>query len=212
MNVGIFGTGNLAIALGRAWATAGADIWITGRDSARAGAVAAKIGGPTRAIDPAEIATAVDALVLAVSWEGLEDALALLGGPDGSLAGKTVIDPTNPVDFETGRLALPSGSAAELIAGSAPGAQVVKALHLFAGTSWPYVGPAESRPVVAICGDDRAALELTASLVDRLGAETAILGGIDAARQLEDAAGFVMRVVVAGQNPRRAVPDVEPSA
>jgi hypothetical protein len=34
---------------------------------------------------------------------------------------------------------------------------------------------------------------------------------LTAARQAEEAAGFVMRVVAAGANPRFAVPDVDPA-
>ncbi len=47
-------------------------------------------------------------------------------------------------------------------------------------------------------------------LIDALGARTAVLGGLTAARQAEEAAGFVMRVVAAGANLRFAVPDVDP--
>lgn len=38
-----------------------------------------------------------------------------------------------------------------------------------------------------------------------------MIGGLDSARQLEEAAGFVMRVVATGHNPRLAVPDVDPA-
>ncbi|WP_439681205.1 NAD(P)-binding domain-containing protein [Embleya sp. MST-111070] len=54
------------------------------------------------------------------------------------------------------------------------------------------------------------ALDRTASLIRDLGANTAVLGGLATARQAEEAAGFVMRVVAAGANPRLAVPDVDP--
>jgi hypothetical protein len=38
-----------------------------------------------------------------------------------------------------------------------------------------------------------------------------VVGGLSSARQLEEAAGFLMRVVAAGYNPRLAVPDVDPA-
>ncbi|MFV2178403.1 hypothetical protein ACFHW2_08625 [Actinomadura sp. LOL_016] len=38
-----------------------------------------------------------------------------------------------------------------------------------------------------------------------------MVAGLAGARQLEEAAGFVMRVVAAGHNPRLAVPDVDPA-
>jgi hypothetical protein len=144
------------------------------------------------------------------AWDGLEEALRLVGAPGGMLGGKTVIDCTNPVDFTTGRLLPESGSAPERVAGLAAGAHVVKALHLFAGASWPYAGRAEASPVVAICGDDAAAVDQAASMIKDLGARVAVLGGL-AARQVEEVAGFVMRVVAAGANPRFAVPDVDPA-
>jgi hypothetical protein len=123
----------------------------------------------------------------------------------------TVIDCTNPVDDATGDLRLASGSAAELVARLAPGAHVVKALHLFAGASWPFAGPRHSAPVVAVCGDETSALERAASLIRDLGGQTAVVGPLTGARQLEEAAGFVMKVVASGSNPRLAVPDVDPA-
>ncbi len=210
MNVGILGTGNLAVTLGRAWASAGHSLVVTGRNPPHASEAAARIGDAASAVDPGDFAGRADVVVIAVSWEGLETAVSLVGGT--SFAGKTVIDCTNAVDYATGELKPASGSAAELVARSAPGASVVKALHLFAGASWPYVGPKETAPVVAICGDTPSALDLAATLIGDLGGQTAVVAGLAGARQLEEAAGFVMRVVAAGHNPRLAVPDVDPGA
>jgi hypothetical protein len=39
-----------------------------------------------------------------------------------------------------------TGSAAELVAHIATGAHVVKALHLFAGASWPFMGEPAASP------------------------------------------------------------------
>ncbi|MEV8630916.1 NAD(P)-binding domain-containing protein [Streptosporangium sp. NPDC051023] len=212
MNLGILGTGNLAVTLGRAWATAGHSVAVTGRNALRAGEAAAQIGHAAQAVDPADFATQVDVVVVAVSWEGLETALSLVGGPQGSLADKTVLDCTNPLDYQTGQLKPATGSAAQLVAGAATGAHVVKALHLFSGASWPYAGPRATAPVVAICGDEPRALDDAAALIRDLGGQSAVVGGLDSSRQLEEAAGFVIRVVAAGHNPRLAVPDVDPAA
>lgn len=212
MDVGIVGTGNLALTLGRSWAGAGHSLSVTGRNPQHAKETADQIDRSAEAVDPAHFATRVDVVVVAVAWEGLEAALTLVGGPTGSLAGKTVIDCSNPVDYTTGEVKPASGSAAELVARTARGAHVVKALHLFAGASWPYVGPRDEAPVVAICGDEPGALDRAATLIRDLGAQTAVVGGLASARQLEEAAGFVMRVVAAGHNPRLAVPNVDPAS
>jgi 8-hydroxy-5-deazaflavin:NADPH oxidoreductase len=211
VNVGILGTGNLAITLGRAWAAVGHTIVVTGRNPRNARRAAGEIGDAAEAVAPADFATRVDVVVIAIAWEGLDGALSLVGAVDGSLNGITVIDCTNALDYATGQLKPTLGSAAELVARAARGAHVVKALHLFAGASWPYSGSQDSAPVVAICGDQRDALERTRALIADLGARTAVVGGLTSARQLEEAAGFVMRVVAAGSNPRLAVPDVDPA-
>jgi predicted dinucleotide-binding enzyme len=211
MTIGLLGTGDLAVTLGRAWASAGHALAVTGRDPDHARAAVERIGPSASAIDPGDLAGVVDVVVVAVAWAGVEHALELVGGPTGALAGTTVVDCTNPVDFATGRVLPGAGSAAELVARVAAGAHVVKALHLFAGASWPYTGDPEAAPVVAVCGDDPEALRRVAALVGDLGARTAVLGGLDAARQAEEAAGFVVRLVAAGVNPRLAVPDVDPT-
>ncbi|MET7636279.1 hypothetical protein ACWCW2_42880 [Streptomyces sp. NPDC001773] len=64
---------------------------------------------------------------------------------------------------------------------------------------------------MAICGSERSALDLATALIGDLGGQTAVIGGLDSARQLEEAAGFVMKVVASGHNPRLAVPDVDPA-
>ncbi|WP_454792320.1 NADPH-dependent F420 reductase [Mycolicibacterium lutetiense] len=210
MKIGLLGTGNLAVTLGRAWAGAGHSVVVTGRNPAHVQTAAQQIGSAAAPINPSEFADNVDVVVVAIPWDGLEHALTLVGGPSGALTGKAVIDCTNPVDFTTGRLIPAIGSAAERVASLAIGAGVVKALHLFAGASWPFTGSPATAPVVAICGDDPDALHRAETLIADLGARPAIVGGIDAARQAEEAAGFVMRVVAAGANPRLAIPHVDP--
>ena len=212
MHIGFLGTGNMAVTLGQAWASAGHSIAVTGRDPQHAKKAADQIGHATVAVDPSDFADRVDVVVVAVAWEGLETSLSLVGGRQGSLAGKVVIDCTNPVDYVTGDLKPASGSAAEVAARSARGANVVKALHMFAGASWPHVGRREDSPVVAICGDEPRALDAVSDLIRDLGGRAAQVGGLGSARQLEEAAGFVMRVVASGHNPKFAVPDVDPES
>jgi 8-hydroxy-5-deazaflavin:NADPH oxidoreductase len=210
MKIGFLGNGNLAVSLGKVWAAAGHEIYVAGRSSDNSAKAAAEFGGTS--VQPAGLAAVAEVIVVAVAWEGLAPALSSAGAPAGDLAGKTVIDCTNAIDFGSGKLKLETGSAAELVASLAPGANVVKALHLFAGTSWPgrtqESGTEAERSVVAICGDDAGALAVTSGLIGDLGGTAAVVGGLSSARQLEEAAGFVMRVVAAGFNPRAAVPDV----
>ena len=196
LRIGILGTGTFATALAEAWSRAGHAITVAGRSLAKAQAVG------HAALSPAELAAASDVVLLAISYEGLDEALALTGA---SLRGKPLIDATNAVDFTTGRHKAPTGSAAEHVA-ALTGAHVVKGLNLFAGESW--LTASGTPRTVALCGDDPAALALTERLIADLGATPARLGGLDHARQLEDVAGFVMRLVATGHDPATAVPSV----
>jgi predicted dinucleotide-binding enzyme len=209
MRIGILGTGNMASALAQAWSRAGHSILVGGRAIERSNAIAEQLGDTVEATSTADAVSRSDAVFIAVAWEGIDDILALAGGPDGALAGKTIVDCTNPVDYASGMLKPPTGSAAERIGELAAGGHVVKALHLFAGTSWLSPPPPE-QPVrtVAICGDDPAALDTASTLIRDLGATPAVIGGLDHARQLEDVAAFVIALVAAGANPTTAVPYV----
>jgi hypothetical protein len=208
MVIGILGTGAMASALAEAWTRAGHTVLVGGRSSEKARAVAERLGG-VEAAAPSAVVERGEVIVVAVAWEGIDSILALAGGSDGAFEDKTVIDCTNAVDYASGKLKPRSGSAAQHVAEVAEGARVVKALHLFAGTSW--LSGAESQPqrTVAMCGDDRQALEVASGLIRDLGGVPAVIGGLDHARQLEDVAGFVMQLVAAGRNPVTAVPYVE---
>lgn len=154
-----------------------------------------------------EVAVDADAVLLSVHWKGIADILTAAGAPAGSLAGKPLIDPTNAIEHGAGVLLTEPGRAiAEHVAELAPGAHVVKALHLFPSTRW--TTPGSSPVTVAMCGDDPRALEIVGSLVRDLGAVPAVLGGLDRARQVEEVAGFVIALVTAGVDPQRAIPAV----
>jgi predicted dinucleotide-binding enzyme len=203
MRIGILGTGTLAVALGTRWVRAGHEVLVGGRSPDKAAAAAARMG-EARAVTPPEAVAERDAVLLAVSWQGVPDALRTAGAAGGSLAGTPLIDPTNAVAHGVGELLTPDGrSAAEHVAGWAPGARVVKAFHLFPADQWD-----EGRaPVtVALAGDHEDALRITADLVRDAGARPAVLGGLRRARQLEEVAGFVIGLAFSGIDPGSAVP------
>ncbi|MER5864214.1 NAD(P)-binding domain-containing protein [Kitasatospora sp. NPDC002040] len=210
MRIGILGTGTLAAALGEGWSHAGHEVAIGGRSRARAAELAARLGRGVLAVAPREAVTGRDAVLLAVAWDGVEEMLALAGGPEGLLAGTPLIDPTNAVAHGVGVLLTgPGESMARRIAGFAPGAQVVKAFHLFPAAQW--TAAAGGRPAgvtVAVCGDDPAALGVVGTLVRDLGGTPAVLGTLDRARQLEEVAGYVIGLAFAGFDPNAAVPRV----
>lgn len=153
-----------------------------------------------------EAANGKDAVLLAVPWAAVEDALKNMGAGDGSLRGTALIDPVNAVDHGVGVVQVDGGgSAARRIASLAPGAHVVKAFHLFPSAVWE-APPEMAPPVVAMCGDDPGALDTVGSLVRDAGGVPAVLGPLSRARQLEEVAGFAAALHLSGVDPAAAVP------
>ncbi|MEU6544956.1 NAD(P)-binding domain-containing protein [Streptomyces sp. NPDC046859] len=213
MRIGILGTGMLATALATGWARAGHEVAVAGRSRAKAERVARQTGDAVEAVAPREAVGGRDAVLLAVTWGGIEDMLRLAGAPEGALDGTPLIDPTNAVAHGVGALLVgPGESAAGRIARLAPGARVVKAFHLFPPDRWAASPASAKAPVtVAMCGDDPAALKTVGDLVRDVGGIPATLGTLDRVRQLEEVAGFVIGLAFAGVDPNSAVP-VVPSA
>lgn len=213
MRIGILGTGTLAAALGEGWSRAGHEVAIGGRSQVKAEKLAERLGHGVLAVAPREAVIGRDAVLLAVSWDGVEDMLGLVGASDGVLEGTPLIDPTNAVAHGVGVLLTEHGeSMARRIAGLAPGAHVVKAFHLFPADQWTSSpGGGQSSVTVAMCGDDSAALHVVGELVRDVGGTPAILGALDRVRQLEEVAGFVIGLAFAGFDPNSAVPRVPSS-
>ncbi|MEU9187929.1 NAD(P)-binding domain-containing protein [Streptomyces sp. NPDC048484] len=214
MRIGILGTGTLAAALGEGWTRAGHEVAVAGRSQVKAEKLAERLGHGVLAVTPRAAVVGRDAVLLAVSWDGVADMLELAGASDGVLAGTPLIDPTNAVAHGVGDLLTERGeSMAMRIAGLAPGAHVVKAFHLFPAGLW--TSPADeggSRATVAMCGDDPAALGVVGELVRDVGGAPATLGTLDRVRQLEEVAGFVIGLAFAGFDPNSAIPRVSAAA
>jgi 8-hydroxy-5-deazaflavin:NADPH oxidoreductase len=138
-----------------------------------------------------------DVVVLAVYYGAVADVLAERGE---QLAGKVVVDITNPVDVETfDSLVVPAdGSAAVEIAATLPRSRVVKAFNTnFAATLAS--GTAGGRPTtVLIAGDDADAKSLLAGIVTAGGLRAIDAGSLRRARELE-ALGFLQITLAAGE-------------
>ena len=119
MNVTIIGTGNMARGIGTRLIAGGHDVTVLGKETEAAEAVVRDIDGKGRAEagrsgDP----ISGDVVVLAVYYPDARKAVEQYGD---ALAGKVVIDITNPVNESfDGLVTPPDGSAAQELARSAP--------------------------------------------------------------------------------------------
>jgi predicted dinucleotide-binding enzyme len=138
-----------------------------------------------------------DIVILAVPYPAL-GAIAAKYGPQ--LAGKVVVDISNPLNFETfDSLTVPAeSSAAAELAEALPSSKVLKAFNTtFAATlGAKTVGPVKT--TVLIAGDDADAKAALASAISAGGVDAVDAGALSRARELE-AIGFLQLTLAVGE-------------
>jgi 8-hydroxy-5-deazaflavin:NADPH oxidoreductase len=184
VKVTIIGAGNMGRGIGTRVVAGGHEVEIVDRDSAEAQRLAEELGGSATVLE-AGAAFGGEVVVFALYYPGIKDAVAQYRE---QLAGKVVVDITNPVDTETwDRLATESGtSSAEEVAQLVPdGTSVVKAFNTtFAGTL--VEGEVAGQQLdVFLAGDDAAAKEKLAQLIRDGGLRPIDAGPLHRAQQLE---------------------------
>jgi NADPH-dependent F420 reductase len=171
----------------------------TGNMGQAIASVAAKGGHDVQQLGEGDRDTRVtgEVVVLAVPYPAVADVITERGD---QLAGKVVVDITNPLNFETfDSLVVPAdGSAAAEIAAALPESRVLKAFNTtFAGTlAAGTVGPLTT--TVLIAGDDSDAKSTLARIVTSGGLEAIDAGSLKRARELE-AIGFLQLTLAANE-------------
>lgn len=184
MKIGIIGAGNVGGGLAGAAITAGHDVVLSASNPSSAQQVAARTGA-TAVHSNAEAVEGADLVVLAVPGSSVAGIAAELAE---ALAGKIVVDATNPVNDTYTDLTTAGVSSAELLQQQLPGATVVKSLNtVFASR---YGNPTEGgQPLDAlIAGDAADAKADVARLVESMGFRSVDAGGLRMARALEEIA------------------------
>jgi NADPH-dependent F420 reductase len=182
MHITIVGTGHMARGIATRALAGGHTVTLLGRRAEKATALAAELpGDPTTGAvgDP----LAGEVVVLAVPYGALDEVLSTYGA---QLAGKVVIDISNPVDFSTfSPLTIEAGSAAQEVAEKAPEANIVKAFNTtFAGTLLE--GMVGGQPLdVFMASDDQEAKSIVRQLVEDCGLRVIDAGPLARARELE---------------------------
>ncbi|WP_449374335.1 NADPH-dependent F420 reductase [Arthrobacter psychrolactophilus] len=191
----IVGTGNMARGIAARALAAGRNVELLNRDASKAAAVAAELGSNVTSGTVGQ-APAGDIVVLAVPFDAAKEIVSTYGD---ALAGKTIVDITNPVNFETfdSLVVAPGTSAAEEIAALTPG-NVVKAFNTtFAGAL--IAGETEGQILDGfIAGDNAEATEAVASLMSDGGMRPLVVGALKRSRELE---GFQFLVMTLQANP-----------
>jgi predicted dinucleotide-binding enzyme len=107
-----------------------------------------------------------------------------------NLAGKTVIDATNPIADgppDNGVIRYftnANESLMERLQKAAPGANFVKAFNSV-GNMFMVNPPFKPTPTMFICGNDATAKQVVTDILTKFGWETADMGGVEVARPIE---------------------------
>jgi len=186
--VAIIGTGNIGSRLGANFAAGGQDFLLAGRDQEAARQLASGLDGHAEAVSVDEAIDRADVLVFAVWLDPFRELIAQYGQ---QLAGKVIIDPTNPVGPDGGggyrKVIGEQESSGQILAGLLPpGARLVKAFGtLSAGSLSAAARQEPERAVQFYATNDDAAGDLVAELIRAGGYEPVRVGGLDQSIRIE---------------------------
>ncbi|KFI72999.1 NADP oxidoreductase coenzyme F420-dependent [Bifidobacterium minimum] len=193
-NITVIGAGNIGSAVAGIALKSGASVQVIDRDAQKAsavsGATATTYGEPVTG----------DIVVLALPYPAYADVLSTYST---QLAGKTVVDVSNPIDFSSFDLALPAGagSAAEELAAKLPDSTIVKAFNTtFAATLAS--GENDGAPTtVLVASDDDAAKKAVSDFIQGGGLRALDAGPLKRASYLEGIGALQIFLGVTEQTP-----------
>ena len=172
MKVGILGTGTVGQSLAAGFRKYGHEVKLGHRDPKQSYADAAKFG---------------EVVLLCTPWSGTENAIKLTDPKN--LAGKVVIDVTNPLKSEESEApALAIGftdSGGEQVQRWLPQARVVKAVNIVGNDLLIDPQLPGGPPDMFIAGNDPAAKQTVTQICKQFGWPVVDIGGIEGSRLLE---------------------------
>jgi len=186
--VAIIGIGNIGTRLAANFAAGGQDFLLAGRDQEAARELAADLKGHAEVVSVDEAVDRAGVLVIAVWLDAFKQLIAQYGE---RLAGKVIVDPTNPVgpdsDGNYRKVIGEQESSGQILAGLLPaGARLVKAFGTLSAPTLSAAARQEpERAVQFYAADDNAAGDLVADLIRAGGYEPVRVGGLDQSIRIE---------------------------
>ncbi|SEB58618.1 hypothetical protein SAMN04489806_1192 [Paramicrobacterium humi] len=190
-DITIIGAGNMGSALAGRFSSAGNSVQVLARDAAKANAAGGTAAGTIGDAITGSI------VILAVPYPALGEIFTAYAD---ALAGKIVVDMTNPVNGETfDGLDVPAdASAAAEIAAKLPSASVLKAFNTNFAATLATGDVAGTPTTVLVAGDDADAKSALTDLIASSGLRALDAGSLKRARELE-ALGFLQILLAAGE-------------
>lgn len=185
MKIAFIGIGQVGRALANHLQRAGHAVTIGARNLESESVMEARALNPALVARPLREAVAeADVVFLATPFNAIETALHEAG----DLAGKVLVDCTNPVGPGVTHALKSQISGGELTQNLVPAARVVKAFAIYGYENFEnshYPGYGDLRPAMLIAGNDPAAKEVVGHLCRQLGWESVDTGNIGASLHLE---------------------------
>ena len=188
MNTAIIGLGNIGSQLAKNLTAGGENVIVADRTLAKAEKLATELGGKARPMPVADAISKSDVVVLAIYFDAIKDLLAIYRG---ALAGKVIVDPSNPIapDGKGGfKKTIPADqSSGQLIAALLPeGAELVKAFGTLGAQSLASgVNRSPERAVLFYATDYPEAGRAVARLITASGFSPVRVGGLDQSIRIE---------------------------
>jgi predicted dinucleotide-binding enzyme len=195
VKITFIGYGNVGAALAANLARVGHEVVLAqGREESES--LKKALGrAPTLTAAPTAEAIARAEVVFLATPYGANEALLTEWGK--ALAGKVLVDCTNPVGPGLSHGLGSARSGSQAVQSLAPGAKVVKAFTIygfenFENTEYPGYGV---KPAMFLCGDDEPSKEVVSRLASELGWEPLDVGGLEQALHLEHMTLLWVRMV-----------------
>jgi 8-hydroxy-5-deazaflavin:NADPH oxidoreductase len=186
--VAIIGAGTIGSELAANFAAGGQDFLLADRNQEAAAKLTADLGGHAEAVSIDEAVDRAGVLVVALWLDAFEQVIGQYGD---RLAGKVIVDPSNPVgpDGSGGyhKVIGEQESSGQILAGLPPaGATLVKAFGTLSAPTLAAAARREpERAVQFYATDDDAAGDLVAELIRAGGYEPVRVGGLDQSVRIE---------------------------
>ena len=186
--IAILGSGQVGDALAKGFLSLGHAVMRGSREPGKLDKWKQEAKGDASVGSVAEAAAWGDIIVLCVKGTAAEAAIDQAG--PANLAGKPVLDATNPIADEppdNGVLRYftgPNESLMERLQRKAPQAHFVKAFSCV-GNAFMVNPPFQPKPTMFICGNNADAKRQATEILTSFGWETADMGGVEAARPIE---------------------------
>jgi hypothetical protein len=182
LKIGIIGTGRIGGALARHWAEAGHEVFMSSRHPEELQELADELGPLAHAGTPREAAAFGNVVLVSVPYA----AIPQIGRDYASeLAGKIVLDTSNPFEGRDGEMAVAAQRKGAGLASAAflAGTRLVRAFNCIPAATLANEADREpERIAIPLGGDDTQALAMAERLVRDAGFDPVLIGSLERSR------------------------------